>query len=166
MTEPEQVHLVLFEIDGQVAALRADAVLGLSGAVALTALPGAPPPIEGVVDHHGELVAVLDGRALRGRPARPVQPSDHLIYLRPAPIGLGPGAAPGAVRPLALRVDRVLDLFETEAHALGIALGDAAVARIGGALAVIEDPARFLTPDDRARLEHALAGWRQGAADG
>ena len=69
-------------------------------AVAILPLPLESAFLEGVFDLRGTVVPVVDLRARLRLPSKAVEPSDHLIIIE-----AGAGG-----RPLALRVDRALDL--------------------------------------------------------
>ncbi len=68
--------------------------------MAILPLPLESAFIEGVIDLRGTVVPVVDLRARLRLPSKAVEPSDHLIIIE-----AGAGG-----RPLALRVDRALDL--------------------------------------------------------
>lgn len=65
-------------------------------------LPGAPPHLLGVIDVRGTSVPVVDLRRLLGEPPREDAPDTRFVVLF-----LADG---GAARPLALRVDRVIEV--------------------------------------------------------
>ena len=92
--------VLIFEIGGQRYGLPAADVRELVRAVAILPLPLESAFIEGVFDLRGTIVPVVDLRARLRLPSKAVEPSDHLIIME-----AGAGG-----RPLALRVDRALDL--------------------------------------------------------
>ena len=92
--------VLIFEIGGQRYGLPASDVRELVRAVAILPLPLESAFIEGVFDLRGTIVPVVDLRARLRLPFKAVEPSDHLIIIE-----AGAGG-----RPLALRVDRALDL--------------------------------------------------------
>ena len=92
--------VLIFEIGGQRYGLPASDVAELVRAVAIVPLPLESACIEGVIDLRGTVVPVVDLRARLRLPSKAVEPSDHLIII----------AAGAGGRPLALRVDRALDL--------------------------------------------------------
>ena len=92
--------VLIFEIGGQRYGLPAADVRELVRAVAILPLPLESAFIEGVFDLRGTIVPVVDLRARLRLPFKAVEPSDHLIIIE-----AGAGG-----RPLALRVDRALDL--------------------------------------------------------
>ena len=91
-------HLLTFALDDQHFAIPVADVQEITRAAGFARLPKAPQVIEGVLNFRGAVVPVLDIRARFRFPAKPVQPSDHLIIARAGP------------RTVAIRVDRVLDL--------------------------------------------------------
>ena len=94
--------VLIFEIGGQRYGLPAADVRELVRAVAILPLPLPLESafLEGVFDLRGTVVPVVDLRARLRLPSKAVEPSDHLIIIE-----AGSGG-----RPLALRVDRALDL--------------------------------------------------------
>ena len=107
--------------------------------------------IDGVIDAHGTVVAVLDLRTRFGLSRRPASLSDHLVLVRLED------------RTVALRVDRVLDLVTVPASAVAVAVGLPSdlhlqgVARLDDGLLLIHDVGAFLSDDEAAALDDALA---------
>jgi purine-binding chemotaxis protein CheW len=97
-------EVLIFEIGGRRYGLPAPEVRELLRAVAISPLPPGSDPFEGVIDLRGAVVAVVDLRARLRLEPRAVQPSDHLIIME-----TGRGR-----RPIALRVDRALELVVLE----------------------------------------------------
>jgi purine-binding chemotaxis protein CheW len=93
-------EVLIFEIGGQRYGLPAAGVRELLRAVAIVPLPLESALLEGVIDLRGTVVPVVDLRAQLRLPPKAVEPADHLIIIE-----TGTGG-----RPLALRVDRALDL--------------------------------------------------------
>src|SRR5262249_2656363 len=121
-------------------------------AVAITPLPKAPAVVEGVINVRGALVPVLDIRGRFRLPPKPLEPADHLIVAR---VG---------ERPVALRVDRALELVRLEASAAERAETPvpgveyvAQIARLPGGLVLIHDLNTFLSQAESFRLGEALA---------
>lgn len=141
-------------LGGGIVGIPAFAVQEIVRAVAISALPGAPPIIEGAVNVRGRLVPVLDLRRRLALPARALDPDELLVVL-----------AVGD-RHIALRVDDVDDVVEVpddsvdSAEALSPALRGLAglSARADGVL-VIHDPAAFIGQAETERLDAALAAW-------
>ena len=92
-------QLVVFQIEDRRLALTSDSVLELVRAVAVTALPGAPIGVDGVIDRRGTLVPVFDLRPRLALPSVPVRASEQFIICEVALVGT-----------IALRTDRVLEL--------------------------------------------------------
>lgn len=97
-------EVLIFEIGGRRYGLPASEVRELLRAVAISPLPTDSAPIEGVIDLRGVVVPVVDLRARLRLGPKTVEPSDHLIILE-----TGKGR-----RPIALRVDRALELVVLE----------------------------------------------------
>lgn len=145
-------QLLVFRVAGERHAVAADAVIEVTRAVLLTALPGAPGVIPGVVDRRGTTVPVLDSRRRFGHDTRAMSLTDHLVFVRAGP------------RVLALWVDQAEELaplppggleraeaFVTHAGTL------AGVVRLDGGLVLVHDLAAFLAQAEGERLDAALA---------
>lgn len=96
------LEVLVFEVDGVALGVAASQVQEVLRAAALFDLPERPEVVEGGLNLRGAIVPVVSGRAALGRPARPLDPSDHLIVLRGS-------------QPIALRVDRAVELAEAPA---------------------------------------------------
>ena len=121
-------------------------------AAAVSALPQAPPIVEGVVNVRGTLVPVLDIRQRFGVPPAPVAPDQHLLI------------AQAGTRLVALRVDRAIALVAVDEAAIESATRVAPGAEYVAGLAtlpdgvlVIHDLERFLSLDESRDLEAAIA---------
>src|SRR5262245_8682454 len=149
--QPPPLEVLVFEVAGRRYGLAAADVRELVRAVAVVPLPGAPPAVEGVINVRGRVVPVLDVRARLRLPAKPVEPSDHLVI------------AQAGERLVALRVDRATDLVRLEAadveEARGLLPGlESAgwVARLPDDVLLIHDLGAFLSRAESARLDDAL----------
>jgi purine-binding chemotaxis protein CheW len=102
-------EVLIFEIGGRRYGLPASEVRELLRAVAIAPLPpdSGPIAIEGIIDLRGVAVPVVDLRARLRLGPKAVEPSDHLIILETGPDR----------RPIALRVDRALELAALEPEA-------------------------------------------------
>ncbi len=146
---------LMAELGGQRIGLPVCAVQEIVRVVALDALPGAPPIVEGTMNLRGDVVPVLNLRARLGLSASPVRLSDNLIVL-----ALGE-------RRVAVRVDSVSDVREFDAlhrvasGALSPALTPV-VAMTGvaadedGTLAIY-DPAAFISQAEQQAMDLLLA---------
>lgn len=121
-------------------------------AVEVTALPGAPAAVRGVIDVRGAVVPVFDVRRRFGLPPRPVRAADHFLL------------AHTARRRVALHVDEVTGLTdEAEGAWLSAdgppsdAAGIAGVLRRHDDLIFVHDLERFLSAEDEVALAAALA---------
>jgi purine-binding chemotaxis protein CheW len=148
---------LLFTLDAQRFALPVAAVRETVPAVAVTPLAGAPGVVEGLVDVGGTATPVLDLRARFGLPARPVSTADHLVL------------AEAGARPVALRVDRAVDVVLLDDDAVSAARpGETALRHLAGVahlddgLVLIADLEAFLSQAESQALAAALA--REGAA--
>lgn len=147
--------ILLVEAAGQRIGIPADAVVEVQPAGAITALPGAPQVIEGILDLRGQAVAVMNGRTRLGAERRASRLSDRFVVLRTA------------THVVALRVDAAIDLVEIAsvdlAHALSLApdaLQEIGLARLDDGLVVVHDPDAFLSAEESAVLEAALVDRR------
>ena len=146
------VELLAFEVAGCRYAAPAALVQEVTRAVAIAALPKAPPIIEGVINVRGAVVPVLDIRQRCGLPATSVTPDQHFLL---AKVGN---------RLVALRVDRALELVGVAEGAIesaaGVAPGAeyvAGIAKLPDGLLVIHDLERFLSLDESQQLDTVLA---------
>jgi purine-binding chemotaxis protein CheW len=75
------IQLVVFTLENQSFALKLTSVHRVVRAFEVTPLPNAPAIILGVVNIHGELVAVVDLRLRFRLPARAISPDDQFILV-------------------------------------------------------------------------------------
>jgi purine-binding chemotaxis protein CheW len=143
----------VFEVAGRRFGLSAEALREVVRAVAITALPKAPPIVEGVINLRGTLVPVLDIRQRFELPPTPLAPQQHLLI------------AQAGARLVALRVDRALDLVALDRRAIESAAGVvpgveyvAGIARLADGLLVIHDLETFLSLDEARQVDAAVAG--------
>jgi purine-binding chemotaxis protein CheW len=146
------VDILVVQVQSRRYGLLAKDVQSLQRAVTIVPLPKAPAVVEGLIDVHGTLVPVFDIRCRFRLLAKEVGPLDHLVIAR----------AKG--RPVALRVDRVLDLvaiddWEIEDPRDLVPGTDyvAGVARLEGGLVLIHDLAMFLSEAEAAELDAVIA---------
>ncbi len=150
------VELLAFEVAGCRYAVPVALLQGVTRAVAIAALPKAPPIVEGVINVRGALVPVFDIRQRCGLAPRPLTLDQHFILAR----------VPS--RLIAFRVDRALEILAVDATAIesvaAVAPGTeyvVGIARLPGGLLVIYDLERFLAPDESRQLDTALAQGRR-----
>lgn len=148
-----KVALLVFTLDRERFALRAEDVVRLVRAVAVAALPQAPPIVEGVINVAGTIVPVLDVRRRFRLPSTPLHPDQHFIIARAGP------------RTVALRVDRATDVIPVESGSIETAARStpgtsyvAGIAKLADGLLVIHDLEAFLALDEAKRLDAAVAG--------
>lgn len=146
-------QLLTFEVGASRFAAPAGVVREVVRAVAITALPKAPPIVEGIINFRGTLVPVLDIRQRFRLPAVPVAPEQHLII------------AQAGNRLVALRVDRALDLVAVDADviesAARVAPGTeyvAGIAKLADGLLVIHDLETFLSFEEAVQVDAAVIG--------
>jgi chemotaxis signal transduction protein len=118
--------LLCFELDQKRFGVSTDLVREVQRAALPAALPNAPPVVRGLLNVRGELIPLMDLRAVLRLPARPIRASDELVICR-----LGR-------RTLCFAVDRVIELTEMRSEL------------------VIPDLAALLDADAELQLERAL----------
>ena len=146
------MEILLLEAAGERFALPAAEVRQVLRAVAVAALPGAPPAIEGVIGVRGRVVPVLSLRRRFGLPERDVHPDDVMVL-----------AAVGE-REVALRADAALSLARVDPSRVVPAGGvvarpgyAAGVAALPDGVVVIHDLGAFLSEAEGAALDAALS---------
>jgi purine-binding chemotaxis protein CheW len=141
--------IVIFELSGCRFGLALDTVEEIVPAVAITGLPRAPAIIEGVVDVRGAVLPVFDLRRRFGWPPKPLDAADHLVV------------AHAGSRRVLLRTDQVAaiaDLAIDAAAEIAAAVpGVAGIARLADGMVLIHDLAAFLSTDEAAALDRAMA---------
>jgi purine-binding chemotaxis protein CheW len=78
----ETLVVVTFRISDQTYALPVDVVEEVVSLPALLQLPGAPDTLAGILNRRGQYIAVLDGRALAGKPPHHTLASQVLLVGR------------------------------------------------------------------------------------
>lgn len=146
-----EISLLTFALDACRCALAIESVEEVLPAALPARLPNAPGIVDGVLDVRGTLVPLLDVRKRFGLPARPLDPSQHVVV---AVVG---------DRTVAFAVDEALDVVRVPServvaadmvvigtqHVLGIA-------RLDDGLVVIHDLRAFLSVDEALGLDMAL----------
>ena len=153
-----RVDILTFDLDGQRYGFPADSVVQVVQMVAISPLPGAPEIVEGIVNVRGTIVPVFDLRARFALPPRPIDPGQHLVIL-----------ATGT-RQSAVRVDAAEDFIsipDAEIAGRNVLAGSgvgaegtrhvAGVAATADGTTIIYDLSAFLSLDESATLDHALA---------
>ncbi len=142
---------LLFALDDLRFAIPVDQVRETVRAVAITPLAGAPGVIEGIIDVRGTVTPVLDLRARFRLPKRDITVSDHLIL------------ASAGGRPVALRVDRVIDIQAVPSSALSeVSTSEPAFAHLAGVvrlpdgMVLLSDLDAFLSQGETESLAAAL----------
>jgi purine-binding chemotaxis protein CheW len=150
--ECQRREILVFEVGGRRYGLPASEVRELLRAVTILPLPQTPADVEGVINLRGTVVPVLDLRARLGLPAKPIEPSDHLVVLR------------GDQWLVALRIDHALELATLEVAAPPPGRGEnaparddrGAVAKQSDRLIPLLDVRALVTPAHEAELRAAL----------
>ncbi len=150
--------LVVFDVDGRRFGLGVSSVQRVLRAVALTPLPGAPDVVLGLVNVRGAVVPVFNVRRRLGIPEREIRPSDHLLVVQAGPrtVALLVDAVRHAVAwegTGAVAANTLLPGLEHAASGQGIE----GVVKLDGGIVYIYDVAKFLSMEEAASLDSALA---------
>jgi purine-binding chemotaxis protein CheW len=97
MADLHEVRLLVFRVADLACAVDVSVVREIGPAPKATRIPGAMHAVDGLINLRGELVPLIDGPRLLGRPAAPTEPAMVLLTHEG--------------RTLGLVVDEVLDLF-------------------------------------------------------
>jgi purine-binding chemotaxis protein CheW len=146
------VHLLMFSLHGQRAAIPADAVREVVRSVAVAQLPKAPAIAHGVINVRGTVVPVLDVRRRFGLPPRAMELADQIVLVE------------AGGRTVAWCIDGAADLVEVAAEDVKVAreLAEGAahvagVAVLPDGVALVYDLERFLSPSESRTLDEALS---------
>lgn len=144
--------LVVFHVGEHDFALAVTAVERVVRAVEIDALPEAPRGVRGIINLHGLVVPVFDLRALLGEPLRAVQAGDYFLvaHTRWRTVAMLADTVSGVVPRLAAQVTQAEEILP------GLEAIDG-VLKLDGGLVLIHDIDCFLSLDDTAALERALA---------
>jgi purine-binding chemotaxis protein CheW len=144
---------LVFALDDPHYALPLAIVERVIRAVEISPLPRAPRIVRGVINVQGQILPIVDIRALFRLPSRATDIGDRFIIAR----------TPRRV--LALIVDRVIGISEVPEEkivsaesALPFAEGLRGVAKLEDGLVLIYDLDRFLSLDEEGQLDAALSG--------
>jgi chemotaxis signal transduction protein len=139
--------LVTFRLEQRIYALPIAPIVQIVEMVAITPLPGAIGPVEGVINYHGQSVPVIDMRRYLGLPRVSAGLDAHMLLTR-----MGE-------RTVALVVDQVLDIrYAHVAHTDAILGGFGAASYLQGVVhaqegtLVVLDPERFFLPGQEQAL--------------
>jgi purine-binding chemotaxis protein CheW len=153
MSPPMLGTVLVFALDDSLYALPLPSVERVIRAVEITALPGAPRIVLGVIDARGRIIPVLDIRMRLGLPERELACDDRFIVAR------------GAERALIVAVDRVVGIREfPEGEVVGtesvlpFAHPLRGIARLEDGLVLIYDLDSFIALDEERMLDAALPG--------
>jgi chemotaxis signal transduction protein len=156
-TEVKASGLLLFAIDSVRYGLPSDDVTEVTMAVAISPLPKAEglQAIEGIVNFHGELAAVIDLRTRFRHEARSLSAAEHFIFTR------------AGKHLVALRADRVIDLIKAPVEALDLLTAPprtseqgrslAGVSKLSDGVVLIFDMANFLSASEAQTIEAEIS---------
>lgn len=146
------MQLVIFTLDQEQFALRLDAVDGVVRAVSAGALPKAPQIVDGVINVHGRIMPVVNVRRRFNLPEREIALTDKFIL------------AHTVRRPVCLVVDAVIAVGEYPDQSIEAADSVlpnleyvAGIMRLPEGVVLIHDLEEFLSLEEEASLERALA---------
>jgi purine-binding chemotaxis protein CheW len=152
------IEALLFELAGLRFALPMCDVIEVVRAVAIRALPAAPPITLGIIDVRGEVLPVLDVRTRFGLPPKALDPADQFLIADAGArrVALHIDAALGLETLTVLAVEDAANLPRSVQHVAGIAATDEG-------LVLIHDLKAFLTQAEAQSLDAALERVRQSA---
>ncbi len=149
-------EFLVFELGSQRYGLPVADVIETVRAVTITALPQAPPIVEGILNFRGRVVPVLDIRSRFHQRPKEMEIHDHLILAR------------AGERQVALRVDRATDLVRVldqdveEAKKVVPGLEYiSGVARLSDGLVLIHDLGTFLSEAESLGLSDSLSAYEK-----
>jgi len=153
--ESPVLRLVPFTVEGQRYGLSLEAVERVFPMVAISPLPKAPAVALGVINIHGEVIAVVDIRLRFGLPARQYGPAEYLLVARTSR------------RKIAIPVEEVLGMEDVPAESVtssdsllpGIGYV-AGIVKLHDGLLFIHDLETFLSLDEEQRLSESIEGVR------
>jgi purine-binding chemotaxis protein CheW len=147
----ELIQLVVFCLDEQRYALPLAAVERTVRAVAVTALPNAPPIVLGVIDVEGCVLPVLNLRRRFGLREREISPADQFLIARTAPrtVVLVVDEAEGVIERPQSAVISSIQIVPGLDHIKG-------VIKLDDGLVLIHDLERFLSLDETRALDVAM----------
>ncbi|HET8648462.1 MAG TPA: CheW domain-containing protein [Gemmatimonadales bacterium] len=88
-TRADEFEAIAFTIGRERYALRSESVLAICGVARLTPVPGAAPPVAGVMAWRGEVLTVLDLRQLLSDPAAPLVRAGEVLVIGDARTSFG-----------------------------------------------------------------------------
>nr|WP_320049789.1 chemotaxis protein CheW [uncultured Desulfuromonas sp.] len=144
-------NIIIFSLNELRCAVSLDAVERVVRMVEITPLPGAMPPLEGIINVQGHVVPVVDLRDRFGFAPQPVKPADQLMIVR------------WKERALALRVDTVCEVSSFD-NASQTTSDDilphlpflAGVVKTADGLILIHDLDQLLSEQDYRSVQHQL----------
>lgn len=144
---------VVFRLDDNRYALPLESVERVLPAAKVTPLPLAPSVVLGALDVEGDVLPVFDLRHRFGLPDRPLHPAQQFVLAHAADslVALRVDATLGVIEHRASQIAAASRVIPAPEHFLG-------VIRLEDGLVLIQDLARFLSADESAALDRALAG--------
>jgi purine-binding chemotaxis protein CheW len=145
-------RMLIFVIEERRLAMRLACVEQVVRAVEVVPLPGAPSVVLGAIDVHGRIVPVVDARVRLGIRQREIDRGDCMILCR---------AGPRVVALVADAVEGVADLPGSALASVELPAGESrlvdGLARTASGLVVVQDMARFLSPDEDEAISRAMS---------
>jgi len=147
----EKLIILQFCLDEMSCGLDLHTVERVERAVEITPLPKAPEIVKGIINFHGEIIAVINMRKRFNLPEREMEPEDLLIIARTSK------------RLVGLVVDKVFGVQELEPDQFidaevafpytGYISG---IARVENSIVMIHDLEKFLSLDEQRVLNKAI----------
>lgn len=147
----QEIKLVIFQIDNQQFALPLSDVERAIQIVELRELPNSPKYVCGIINMHGQIISVINLRALFGLPAKELELSDQLLIVSTSKVKL------------ALWIDlmhQVIGIEESDiVRSEVIKYGDKSVQgviKLESGIILLNDVDKFLSPEELKELELAI----------
>jgi purine-binding chemotaxis protein CheW len=149
--------LFSFSLDDRTIALPLGVVIRVLFSVEVTPLPASPEIVTGLISYHGTIIPVVDIRVRFGVPRQEILPSDRfiLIHTRKRMLAIVASGVSGILTSL-VPVTSPDDILPGARYISGVLQNE-------GRLIFIYDPDLFLSLEEEAVLDTALAGADVGA---
>ncbi|MEO8701146.1 MAG: chemotaxis protein CheW [Kofleriaceae bacterium] len=142
------MRIVVFEIGTCRLGVEGERVRELVRAVAVTAVPGLPAGVDGVIDVRGTIAPVFDLSTRLGLVPRAIRATDQLLICEAEPQGT-----------VVLRADRIVELRDVPDLAAAVSSDPlvTGLARLPDGVIVVCDLAAFLSEADASVVAAAIA---------
>lgn len=146
-----EVKLVVFQVENQQFALPLGNVVRAIHVVNMRELPNSPKYVSGLINFHGEIIAVINLRLLFSLPSKEMELNDQLLIVSTSDFKM------------ALWIDSIQDLMEIDEEYIvrseNIRFGEKSVQgviKLEDGMVLLNDVDRFLNPTELQELQAAL----------